>query len=121
MLWGESDVKLNVQVPLLEGVPMLRHALAGHPLEIARLDHLSRGVLDDQVAPVEVLQHHGEPAQRLGQRYRVGHNQVRARPLETVVGLLLQDDDHIAWLHVGLSTTQHNKLARMFGNNARQT
>ena len=38
---GEDDVELDDESPLLEGVPVLRHALPPHHLQVASLYHLA--------------------------------------------------------------------------------
>jgi hypothetical protein len=99
---GERDLECNVQVALLERTLVKRHPLAHHSLQIARLDDVTGGVLDQEVAPVQLPEDEVEAAQCLRQGDGAIHEQVVAAPLERVVRLLVQDYDDVAGFHVGL-------------------
>jgi hypothetical protein len=99
VILGKFDVELDVEVAALVRIFINGHALLGYGTNAARREHLARGVTEHERAAVELLDHHLEAAQGLGDVYGVLHEEVVVIAREHLVLALLQHHYEISSLH----------------------
>ena len=81
---------------------MERQALVWDCLQVVGLDHLARLVLDSNLGAIEVSHNEVHACQSFSERDLMFNEQISALSLESLVGLLLDYNDDIAWLLTGV-------------------
>merc|ERR1719154_93700 len=100
-LW-EGNLKHDDEPPLLLGVLVPRHAFVHHTLDGFVLDYFSRNGADNNNPVIQRLDGFLEATQRLYQRDGHRHDEVLVAALKDRVFLLIQHNNDIPWLYIGL-------------------
>lgn len=101
-VWGEDNVELYQESPLLERVSVIRHSFSLNLLHISGLDNFPSHSLDDQCSLVKRFDCFLHACESLRECDVHLHDQVLSTSLERVVSLLVEDNDDVAGLEAGL-------------------
>jgi len=101
-LFGELDLKDNVQVTEVVSLLVERKTLLLNSLDFLGLDHLTGLVLDSNLGAVEMFENEVDAGQSLEQGNGLLHKQISSLALEQLMGLLLHNNDNITSLSAGV-------------------